>query len=375
MKVPSPVLEALARRYERSQAGRTGEAKRDVFVERDALFKDAGAVEGDAHELAMNQLRAAAQAGIVELIPLHKRDPLSLHKVRFIPANEERLYEWLGSQSPAAIRAAVAKQFAAAASHPVPEQWTKAWANWCGRMQAAALAGNLPKEFERLPSQENAEILALLPKLLGWKGEFLVRFASCELCGNSKRLETLATRETEGDFRDQLRGRLGRILGEITGGEICALDDLGITANPRSVLVHGPLRLCLDGAWVDLGLLQGSFRLSKQDIDRAEPIKTTASRCLTVENETNFHELARLQSGVLLIQTSFPGAGILALLRRLPEEMEYWHFGDIDKPGFAILESLKKKSERAFQPLHMTPGRPLFEQESLGLPRPSWPFY
>jgi hypothetical protein len=32
MKPRSPVLEALARRYERSQAGRTGEASRDVLA-------------------------------------------------------------------------------------------------------------------------------------------------------------------------------------------------------------------------------------------------------------------------------------------------------------------------------------------------------
>ena len=45
----------------------------------------------------------------------------------------------------------------------------------------------------------------------------LVRFASCVLCGDSKRLEALAAGEKEGEFAGQLRGKLGRLLGEVTG--------------------------------------------------------------------------------------------------------------------------------------------------------------
>jgi hypothetical protein len=122
-------------------------------------------------------------------------------------------------------------------------------------------------------------------------------------------------------------------------------------------------------------LLHGSFRISLLDLQRAEEIATTARRCLTVENEASFHELAKLRSGVLLIQTSYPGSGTLKLLERLPENMEYWHFGDSDDAGFQILEALQKMSRRPFQPLHMFRGRIPFEQESLGLPSPEWPFY
>jgi len=42
MKTPSPVLEALARRYERSQAGRTGAANRDLLVLLEDLLAEAG---------------------------------------------------------------------------------------------------------------------------------------------------------------------------------------------------------------------------------------------------------------------------------------------------------------------------------------------
>ena len=182
--------------------------------------------------------------------------------------------------------------------------------------------------------------------------------------------------DRDGEFRGKLRGKLGRLLEEITSGQIRSLDDIGILPNPRFALIHGPLKLQLDGEWLDLGRLSGAFRLAESDIERAESLVTTALRCVTIENETSFHELAKLESNELLIQTSYPGSGTLKLLQRLPGEMEFWHFGDSDEAGFDIVRVLREKSGRNFQPLHMKRGRVPFEQESLGRPKlKSWPFY
>ena len=92
MKPQSPVLEALARRYERRQAGRTGEASRDVLMDVEDLLCDAGAAEGELRAVAEQQLRAAEQLGILKLDPLDRRDRSSLHQVRFSPSNEVKLY-------------------------------------------------------------------------------------------------------------------------------------------------------------------------------------------------------------------------------------------------------------------------------------------
>jgi hypothetical protein len=376
MKTRSPVLEALARRYERSQAGRTGEAGRDLTVDAEELLRDAGAAEGESRALAEQQLREAERIRLLEIVPLHKRDRSSLHRIRFSPANEEKLYETVGWQTPKTNREALAGQFAVAAAYSVPARWQERWTNWCESLRQAALTGGPVEPFDRNPTTENTKSLTLLPKLLAWESESLVRFASCILCGDSKALESLAARDKDGEFRDKLRGKLGRLLATITDGQIRTLDDLGILPNPRFALAHGPLRLLLNGQWLDLGLLTGAFRLAASDIDRAERIATSARRCLTVENEATFHELAKLESGELLIQTSYPGSGTLKLLRRLPDEMEFWHFGDSDEAGFDILRVLREKSGRDFQPLHMQRGRVPFEQESLGRPnRNGWPFY
>jgi len=376
MRLPSPVLECLARRYEKSAAGRTGEACRDLLVDVEDLFKDAKAVEGDARAVAEQQLHEAEQVGILKLEPLHKRDRGSLHQVRFSPDNESKLFTALGRHSPSLVRQHLAGQFVDAAEYALPARWQEKWKIWCERMRLSALAGNSVEPFDRNPCAENARLLALIPRLLAWDGESLVRFASCVLCGDSKILESFAAKDRDGEFRDKLRGKLGRLLEQITGGKIRTLDDLGILPNPRFALVHGPLKLELDGEFLDLGHLNGAFRVSETDIVRAEKVVTSAKRCITVENETSFHELVKLKSGELLIQTSYPGSGTLKLLKRLPAGMEFWHFGDSDEPGFDILRVLREKSDRDFQPMHMKSGRIPFEQESLGRPKLNhWPFY
>lgn len=176
----------------------------------------------------------------------------------------------------------------------------------------------------------------------------------------------MVTWERDGPHAGQFRGKLGRLLAEITQGYIKCLNDLGILPNPRSVLVHGPLLLQFTNGSVDLSLLEAPARIGLADIGRAITVATSSNRCLTVENETSFFELAKLQSGTLLICTSYPGRATLSLLRRLPSDMEYWHFGDSDEAGFEILRVLRDRSERNFQPRHISHGKVPFEQESLG---------
>lgn len=124
-------------------------------------------------------------------------------------------------------------------------------------------------------------------------------------------------------------------------------------------MLRGPLRLELDGRWLDLGLLEGVARIAASDLERATRLDTGATRCISIENETTLHELAKLDRSDLLIGTSFLGRGTRRLLERLPPAMEFWHFGDSDPAGFAVLADLRERAERPVKALHMTwrPGR------------------
>lgn len=401
MKDRLHILRELAHRYERTQAGRTGRGERDLLLDYEGFLREAGCADGAERHLAERELAGTAREGVLILVP-HRRDPKLIQQIRFSRKREEALFKRIGEPSPTERRRALAQQFHAAARWAVPQQWQAGWVKFCAHFEAAAQIGESVAPFDRDSPDINNELLTLTPKLLAWQGESLLRFTSCVLCGNSKRLEALSS-------------KLGQILEKITDGGVCSLEDLEILSNPRFVLLHGPIKLLLNGQWLDLGALAGPFRLSETDIRHAQEIQTAARRCLTVENETTFHELAKLRSGELLIQTSFPGSATMALLQRLPDTIEYWHFGDTDVEGYEILRDLRERTGRPFRSLHMRyralPAGPLlnaemrrkierllasptmfderrelelilaagnkgsFEQESLGRPSPSWPFY
>lgn len=398
----SQVLTALAAAYEHSAAGRTGQAGRDFQIDYRELLRRAQAEDGEARVQADADLQSAAAAGLLAL-DKHSRDRSLTYKVRLPLASETALYEYLGALSPVQKRERTSDQLAQAAETPVPEAWQTRWRQWCEATRQAALAGKSIAPLSVQDFEGNQELLALLPQLLAWRGESLLRFASCVLCGSSKRLE-------------ELSGKLESLLTQINGGQTMELEGLGLLANPRFVLCHGPLQLATPAGALDLGFLSGPFRLSMDDISRATSLTTRATRCVTIENETTFHELAKGHSGDLLIHTSFAGKGTLVLLERLPRSLEFWHFGDSDPDGFEILRDLRERSGLPFRSLHMrfraAPRGPdltpeerrklerlmasptmaaecpeleamlaaghkgAFEQESLGRPRQAqWPYY
>jgi len=339
-KIPSLVLQELARRYERSRAGRTGSGVRDLVVDYEELLATAGAASGEPRAQAEHDLAEAECSGFISL-RRHQRDRRHIEAVRFFPAREAELFAALGESAPTERRAALARQFRDAAEKVVvPAEWQQRWRVYFSSLEKAAQEGGAVAPFDRDDLTANAELLTLVPQILNWSGESLIRFASCVLCGKSKRLE-------------ELEPKLARIGSAMRGKEIESLELFGIVRQPRTVLVHGLLRLRFGETWLDLASLFGAIRLSEVDVMRADDITSSAARCITIENETCFHELAKLHSGELLVQTSYPGAATRALLQRITGVKEFWHFGDSDPHGFDILRVLREQTGRPFQSLHM----------------------
>jgi Uncharacterized protein conserved in bacteria C-term(DUF2220) len=396
------VLQTLASLFSQSRAGRTGKAKRDFFIDFKKLLLDAGCEDGERRAEAIRQLESGERVQVLKLVR-HPRDCEIIEQVCLPLKWESALFELIHAIPPAQRRQVLANQFSAAVLADIPECWRREWQSYCVRLGTVALDGGSIDPFSHEDTRCNEELLQLIPKLLWWEGESLIRFVSCAVCGDSKRL-------------DVLRPKLETALNNLSQGRIKGLDELGILETPRTCLIHGPLRLLTGSQWLDLGNLIGAIRLSILDLTAATKIETTARRCITIENETTFHELAKLRCGDLLIQTSYPGSGTLKLVERLAEDIEFWHFGDSDPIGFDILRDLRERSGRPIQSLHMSfrsgpfqtpltkddksllqrmlqsavmqPERGhlsamlfanlkgQFEQESLGRPElTSWPFY
>jgi len=232
----------------------------------------------------------------------------------------------------------------------LPDAWRERWQHWIRSLAEGARCGNSVQPLERDDLALSNELLTVLPRLLAWQEKSLLRFASCVVCGDSKRLE-------------QLQNRIESALRQLSEGTITTLEDLGITDKPRAVRLCGPLKLVLPEGTLDLGLLRGAVAISEDDLRRALRIECIAARVLTIENDTTFTELVKHAGDTLLIQTSYPGRAVLALFERLPDT-ECWHFGDSDPAGFDILRDLRARTGRAIRPLHMR-YRPCVDTEPL----------
>ena len=343
MKLRSPVLLKLAELYEDSAAGRHGGGKLDFQPAMEDVLTAAGCGEGEARELAEQDLRAAREAGVVGLVSVHRRDPNHFVKIRLAPESEAAFFAYLGLASPAEKRAKWAALFTEAQHWPVPECFAEAWHTFCVRRAEATLGWRGMKPFERNDLAGGQALLALLPRLLAWEGRHLVRWASSVICGHSK-------------FLERRQKPLESLLAEATANAAPTYESLGILPMPPGVTFHGPLRLRIGTEWRDFRDLHGPATLSGADVERINACECAAQRCLTVENLTPFHSLAALCSGELLIHTSYPNEATLVLLRHiqsLSSPPEFWHFGDTDPSGFHILADLRERSGIQFRSFHM----------------------
>src|ERR1043166_836615 len=210
MKSDSPVLRALARLYGESRAGRTGAGQRDFLVDFKKLLAAAGCEDGDDRETAIRQLRELN--GRLLRLEGPRRDADIIHQVRLPLANEASLFELLGDPSPAECRQRLAQQFAEAVHADVPDRWREPWQRYFSTLQKAAIQGATIAPFSREDLATNSELLTLVPKLLAWhaKGEeSLLRFASCVLTSNSKRLGEIAAEDDGGIVCSFITSRQG----------------------------------------------------------------------------------------------------------------------------------------------------------------------
>jgi hypothetical protein len=333
-------LQALAEFYRRSTAARTGAVK-DYTVDWEKFLRETNRHDGDARELAEQELAEAERASSGRLII--DRHPKTGAK-EVIRLKREGGESWLfastGSASPTDQRTRLAAFFQEAMTTTVPEKYSAGWNAWCETLIQCALDGRPVSPFKREDIEGNAALLGALVGILNWRGESLIRYASAVICRDSKALQTL-------------RPRLLAALRAITGNEEILLEDFGIAETPRSVLVHGPLSLDLRKGRIDFGMLSGPVAISAVDLHAARSVDCAAPLCLTVENESVFLELVKRVPDLLLIQTSFPGAATRLLFERLPAGLPCYHFGDSDPAGFDILRDLREKTGRDFKPVMM----------------------
>lgn len=325
----TPLFQTLAELHRKSPV-----RQRDFMIDYEKFLRLAGAADGDARELAEKELRLAeSESDGAFKIDRAKKSKIP-ERIRIaLDGGEEWLFSKTGAVPPTEEREKMGAFFEGSSRIPISEKWQSSWRDWCWALAEKSRKGSAIQPFT---NANREDLMQALIGVLNWHGESLIRYASARICGDSKRLQSLEE-------------RLLAALLEITGEE--SLEAFGILHKPRSVIFHGPLVLEIGDQIIDFSRLPGSVTLSETNLI-AGAVSTTASLCLTVENEDVFMELAKRNSGILLIQTSFPGSAVRRLIRALPE-MRFQHFGDSDPAGFDILRDLREKTGRNFLPILM----------------------
>lgn len=307
------------------------------------LLAEAKCESGDAYANALADLVEAERLGALSI----ERDRRSgdTQRVRVPMTCEAAIFARIGRASPTCERQAWAALFSEAVTWSVPERFADAWRMFCARRAEGSLAGRGWKPFRRTHRKLAGIQLRLLPDLLAWKHPTPLRTVSARIAGSQHGRDP-------SKFLGDCRGTFCSLLAEASGGEVKSFADLGISDNPRSVVFSGPVRARIGGTWTDYAA-HTSTALNEDDLVGTE-ITCAAPRCVTVENETKFHELCRLRTGDVFVFTSYPNRATLEFLRRLPVEIPRFHFGDTDPWGFDVLRSLRASLAPAvIVPLHM----------------------
>lgn len=334
------ILQAFARIYQKSARGRRG-GTADYTIEYEKFLRLAGVADGDEREIAERELKQAeALSNELFCIDRAKRSNLPERLRLCGDGGEAWLFRQIGETAPDSQRGDLSDWFRGIASKVATDPWRLECTDYFNQLADAAKSGNSIQPFRRDDPEGNLTLVAALAGVLKWQGPSLIRYASSAICGDSKRLQILEPR---------LRVALHAITGQ------SSLEDFGILRKPRFVTFHGPLTLTHQGKTIDFSQLPSPVSVAETNFTPETLVSTASAICLTVENEDTFHELAASNPGVLLILTSYAGAAVRHLMRRLPVEMEFLHFGDSDPAGFDILRDLREKTGRDIHTL-MVPG-------------------
>ena len=124
---------------------------------------------------------------------------------------------------------------------------------------------------------------------------------------------------------------------------------------PTFTYIKGNALIKINGQIIDLNSLGDSFSLTRNEITKLEFININSKKILTIENLTTFFYFND-PSFFIVYLGGFASSNQLFLLekiKKLNNNFEYFHFGDIDCNGINILIDLEKRTKLSIRPLYM----------------------
>ena len=190
------------------------------------------------------------------------------------------------------------------------------------------------------------EVLRTLKSILTLQEETYIRNFSNALFKDSK------------VFQKEYKSVIQSILYDYTEASVekdRILEVYNLYENPTYVLLKGNALIISGSSRIHLHEFTGGIAVPEKALEDIVSITVLSSRVVTVENLTTFHDC--MDSRDLYIYLGgFHNRSKEKLLEMIYEQnpdKAYYHKGDLDVYGFAILESLKARTGIPFRPLEM----------------------
>lgn len=207
-------------------------------------------------------------------------------------------------------------------------------------------------EYKKLPydlkydSKRVEEVILVLQAILKLNTESYIRNFSTALFKDSKR------------FQKEFRSTVESILFDYTD-EVVEKDGIlgfyNLYENPTYVLIKGNVVIQFDSSVIDVSEMQDGIALSNASLEKIVKTAVKASKVITVENLTTYHDSDE-EDSVYIYLGGYHNHSKQILLEKIyadNKNSEYFHKGDLDVYGFLILENLKEKTGIPFAPLMM----------------------
>ena len=159
-------------------------------------------------------------------------------------------------------------------------------------------------------------------------------------------------------FQKEFRSTVESILFDYTD-EVVEKDSIlgfyNLYENPTYMLIKGNVVIYFEASVIVLAEMPDGIALSNASLKKIRKITVKASKVITVENLTTYHDSDEGDS-VHIYLGGYHNQSKQILLEKIYADNKnsaYFHKGDLDVYGFLILENLKEKTNIPFAPLMM----------------------
>lgn len=206
--------------------------------------------------------------------------------------------------------------------------------------------------FKKLPyeigydNERLVKVIRTLKAIMDLKQETYIRNFSTALYKDSK------------EFQKTMRNTIQNILYEysdIVVEKERILEMYNLFDNPTYVMIKGNAELKIGTTQIIISEIMGGIAIPNVALKDIRYCKICKDKVITVENLTTFHDTDE-EEGVIIYLGGFHNETkqrLLELVYLQNKDIRYFHKGDLDVYGFAILENLKEKTGIPFEPLEM----------------------